>query len=373
MTENESTSQEIAVRLAKLAKLEKVNADLREQLANLQTNPTEQPTLAPVSLSLTQPTETASSPDQSTSTQQSKQKTQPTWQAQEFFPAPVSAPQQEGKLPMTTIPCPQCGELFPTQVLFCGRCGQALTQAPQNSARGASVTDSRNALPQETTSKTSRLQMARSARSGQLLLPDDNPAYLKGSVTPLFSDVFLSYSRKDKAFVRQLFQELAAANRDTWVDWDDIPPTADWQQEIYMGIEAASAFVFVLSPDSLSSEACQEELKHALHNKKRIIPLLYREIERKNVHEGLVKLNWISFEHSELFDLAFQQLLFALDTDLDYWHQSARFLTGAMEWEKKRKERSSTLRGRELKAAERWMAEGATKTPPPSPPVTDFI
>src|SRR2546428_7110963 len=147
MTENESTSQEIAVRLAKLAKLEKVTADLREQPANPQTNPPEPPTLAPVSLSLTQPTETASSPDQSTSTQQSKQKTQPTWQAHEFFPAPVSAPQQEGKLPLTTIPCPQCGELLPTQELFRGRRGQAHTQSPQNSARESSETYARDATP----------------------------------------------------------------------------------------------------------------------------------------------------------------------------------------------------------------------------------
>src|SRR3989442_988531 len=94
MTENESTSQEIAVRLAKLAKLEKVNADLREQLANLQTNPTEQPTLAPVSLSLTQ---------------HSEQETQPNRQSQEFSPAPVSALSVPSRQPerTTSTPPPQ--------------------------------------------------------------------------------------------------------------------------------------------------------------------------------------------------------------------------------------------------------------------------
>src|SRR5229473_1593315 len=67
MTEDESTSQEIA---ARLARLEQENADLRDQLANLQTNRTEQPTLASVSLSLTHSTETALSLAQSTPSQQ---------------------------------------------------------------------------------------------------------------------------------------------------------------------------------------------------------------------------------------------------------------------------------------------------------------
>ena len=64
------------------------------------------------------------------------------------------------------------------------------------------------------------------------------------------ADVFISYSRKDKDFVRDLHEALAARERDTWVDWEDIPLTAEWLAEIYAGIEGADAFVFVISPDS---------------------------------------------------------------------------------------------------------------------------
>jgi hypothetical protein len=45
--------------------------------------------------------------------------------------------------------------------------------------------------------------------------------------------VFISYSRKDKAFVSKLGDVLAAQKRDAWVDWRDIPLTAEWQQEIF--------------------------------------------------------------------------------------------------------------------------------------------
>jgi hypothetical protein len=43
------------------------------------------------------------------------------------------------------------------------------------------------------------------------------------------AEVFISYSRKDKDFVRRLGDTLVASKRDPWVDWKDIPLTAEWQ------------------------------------------------------------------------------------------------------------------------------------------------
>ena len=34
------------------------------------------------------------------------------------------------------------------------------------------------------------------------------------------ADVFISYSRRDQAFVRRLHDALVAAGRETWVDWE---------------------------------------------------------------------------------------------------------------------------------------------------------
>ena len=45
------------------------------------------------------------------------------------------------------------------------------------------------------------------------------------------SDVFISYSRSDIDFVRHLFDQLKARDREAWVDWQAIPPTADWLAE----------------------------------------------------------------------------------------------------------------------------------------------
>ncbi|MGB3701967.1 MAG: toll/interleukin-1 receptor domain-containing protein, partial [Anaerolineales bacterium] len=60
------------------------------------------------------------------------------------------------------------------------------------------------------------------------------------------SDVFISYSRKDIAFARLLHNALDESELETWIDWQDIPPSADWLAEVYEAIEAADTFIFVI-------------------------------------------------------------------------------------------------------------------------------
>jgi hypothetical protein len=78
------------------------------------------------------------------------------------------------------------------------------------------------------------------------------------------ADIFISYSRKDRGFVLRLNQALQKREYDVWVDLEDIPPTADWMEEVRSGIEGSDAYVFVISPDSIASKVCQEELAHAV-------------------------------------------------------------------------------------------------------------
>ena len=68
------------------------------------------------------------------------------------------------------------------------------------------------------------------------------------------ADVFISYSRKDIQFAQRIHHELEARDREPWVDWQDIPPTSEWLDEVYAGIQAADTFLFIISPDSVASE-----------------------------------------------------------------------------------------------------------------------
>src|SRR5436305_4594969 len=92
-------------------------------------------------------------------------------------------------------------------------------------------------------------------------------------------DVFVSYSRRDTDFARDLDAFLTEHGKDVWVDWEDIPPSAVWRADIAAGIEGADSVVFVVSPDSLASENCARELEHARTCGKRIVPVVCRESE----------------------------------------------------------------------------------------------
>ncbi|MCB0213623.1 MAG: toll/interleukin-1 receptor domain-containing protein, partial [Anaerolineae bacterium] len=53
------------------------------------------------------------------------------------------------------------------------------------------------------------------------------------------ADIFVSYSRRDKEFVKKFHQTLIDNGHSAWVDWEGIPLTADWRAEILSAIEAA--------------------------------------------------------------------------------------------------------------------------------------
>src|SRR5436305_1338436 len=191
---------------------------------------------------------------------------------------------------------------------------------------------------------------------------------------PSPQEVFISYSRKDKDFVRRLDEGLKTRGREAWVDWEDIRPTEEWMQAIYAAIEGADTFVFVLTPDSVASAVCGREIAHAAANNKRMVPIVARDVDAARVPEELAKLNWISFPESDDFEKAADTLIIALDTDLKWVHAHTRLLTRAIEWENKGKNNSFVLRGDDLRGAEQWLAQaGADKERQPTPLQTEYI
>ena len=117
------------------------------------------------------------------------------------------------------------------------------------------------------------------------------------------SDVFISYSRRDIDFVRHLFDQLTTRDREPWADWQDIPPTADWLAEIYRGIEAADSFLFIISPDSVTSEICTLEIEHAVKHNKRLIPVVWKEVEDNQVHSAMTAHNWVFLRAEDDFEV----------------------------------------------------------------------
>jgi hypothetical protein len=122
---------------------------------------------------------------------------------------------------------------------------------------------------------------------------------------------------------------LQARSREIWVDLEDIIPSARWRDEIRDAITEADAVVFVITPDSITSEVCRTEVEYATEQAKRLVPILVRPTPSEGVPPSLAELNWLSFLDDTNFEAGINRLVEVLDTDSDRVHPSlATTLTG---------------------------------------------
>ncbi|MRS12837.1 MAG: TIR domain-containing protein, partial [Actinobacteria bacterium] len=177
-------------------------------------------------------------------------------------------------------------------------------------------------------------------------------------------DVFISYSRKDIAFVRILHGMLRERGLDTWIDWQDIPPSADWMAEVYRAIESANAFIFVVSETSAGSDVCRLEIAHAVKHNKRLIPITVHDVDATSLPPEVAARNWVFFRDEDDIQESFDKMLKAVETDLEWVKTHTALLQRAIEWDEHAREVGFLLRGAALADALSELAEASTGREP---------
>ena len=219
------------------------------------------------------------------------------------------------------------------------------------------------------------------------------------------ADIFVSYSHKDAEFGRRLHTALVGQKRDVWMDWEDIPFSADWWTEIKQGIEASDNFLIILSNDFISSPVCMLEVAHARNNNKRML-IISRNLTdfgtASNALEQRVKssatlqtlladrditaiarenwgtighVNWLVFNDDDDFDESFRLLSQTLDTDLEHIRGHTHLQVKAIDWENNNRNWSFLLTGVQIDNSETWLktAEEKQKEPQPTDLHREFI
>jgi WD40 repeat protein len=197
-------------------------------------------------------------------------------------------------------------------------------------------------------------------------------------------DVFLSYAREDHAIVERLRAALTARDREVWLDrstelGEGVVPASDWNASALDGIDRSDGFVFVLSPSSLASRPCRDELARAVAGNKRLLPVCVSDppdppVAGQEVPEPLRPLSWIMLRPEiDDFDAGVDALIRALDTDIEVVREHTRILVRAKAWELAQRRTSPLLRGEELRAAELWLPRAAAAGAPPTDVQRDFI
>ncbi len=88
------------------------------------------------------------------------------------------------------------------------------------------------------------------------------------------SHLFISYSHEDRTIVDRLRQDLSNAGLSIWIDKIGLKPgTSDWEEALREAIGAASAVLYIASPNAWRSVYVRDELALARDAKKPIYPL----------------------------------------------------------------------------------------------------
>lgn len=182
----------------------------------------------------------------------------------------------------------------------------------------------------------------------------------------LMTQVFLSYSEKERAVMEKVARSLMRAGFTVWTNKTDIKTGQDFQTMIDRGIEEADNVVFLMSPAALTSQYCQKELVHARLHNKRLIPLLITSIDLAEVPPELRAIQYIDMiDHDDpaAYQEDIDKLLRVLREEGSYYEQHKILLAKALKWERQKYNPSVLLRGHNLRQAQAWLKVAQGRSP----------
>jgi hypothetical protein len=161
---------------------------------------------------------------------------------------------------------------------------------------------------------------------------------------------------------------LKSCDVKTWVDKDDLPKGEVIESTLFQGIEKSTVFLFLVSPDSVESEWCIKEIKYAVKNEKRILPVYIRETEKKLIPTAITDRNYINCrDGQDNFALAIQTMCNTIRSDYDWANYHTNLQNKALTWSRNKEHESWLIHGDELKEAERRISLAKEKKQEPHP------
>ena len=163
------------------------------------------------------------------------------------------------------------------------------------------------------------------------------------------------------------------AARSSWVDFDDIPPSVDWFDQIAAGIDGADNFLCVISPDWVRvgrlpprarARRGAQQADPAVARARRAG--LARPARRREDQLDLLRV-------ARSLDAGLGTLVEQMETDLEHVQGHTRWGQEAQDWERHDRDADYLLRGSELTAAEQWLTAAAGKEPRPTHLQSEFL
>jgi hypothetical protein len=109
----------------------------------------------------------------------------------------------------------------------------------------------------------------------------------RGRISPEYA-VFLSYSRKDEAKIKDLVEGIKSRGIPVFRDKESIPGGATWPDVLYRAIQKCQVLLCMLSPYSTESINVLIEVTLARHAYRPIVPVLVEAVELPDAMRSLL-------------------------------------------------------------------------------------
>jgi hypothetical protein len=131
--------------------------------------------------------------------------------------------------------------------------------------------------------------------------------------------VFIDYARTDGPAARKIAERLRSRGIETRVDIENIPIGVDWADTLTDFIRNADTILFIITPASMKSQWCQQEVELALGFNKRILPVLVEPVPDDVIPRDLARLQYLILTDAS-DDRAFNTLVDAIHAGAKYGH-----------------------------------------------------
>src|SRR5688500_3401616 len=197
--------------------------------------------------------------------------------------------------------------------------------------------------------------------------------------------VFVSYSRKDHAFVEGLARDLN--QRGCLCDYDVIDTDSDnvalgisaeddWWKRLQDMITRAQVVVFVLSSHSARSTVCDEEVGFAVSSAKRVVPVTFGAVDMSTLPPRVSALNVAIHFGDGLqpqYERSLNKLISVVKLDVAWHRTAADVAVAARKWNALGRANDTLAGGAELQVLQEWASRRPASAPPHSELILAFL
>ena len=124
-------------------------------------------------------------------------------------------------------------------------------------------------------------------------------------------DIMISYSHKDKALCKQLYEELSKASYRVWIDFDQMHGNV--MDAMAQAIEQSHTVIICMSEEYRKSNYCRAEAHYAFQRQRKIVPVLLQKHYRPDgwllfLIGQLVYVDFIKYEFGRAMEILFKEL-----------------------------------------------------------------